>query len=109
MANLQAQAALRQDEAHRNQHALNDSRGNLDRLIDEKRTQEETLAGRAEDLQKVMDQIGREAGGLKSLMDRIASLRAAGKDNSPRIKTVGPGRTAHRTLVPCLPAPALAW
>ncbi len=98
LANLQAQAALRQDEANRNQHALNDSRGNLDRLIAEKRAQEETLAGRAEDLQKVMDQIGREAAGLKSLMDRIATLRAAGKDNSPRIKAVGPGSTPTGTL-----------
>jgi murein hydrolase activator len=98
LENLQAQAAARQAVTDRNQRALSGTRVNLDRLMAQKRVQEESLAGQAEEMQKVVDEIGREAAGLKSLMDRIASLRAAGNDNLPRIKAVGPGSVPTGTL-----------
>jgi murein hydrolase activator len=37
----------------------------------------------------VVDEIGHEAGDLKMLMDRVASLRATGNDKSPRVKMMG--------------------
>jgi murein hydrolase activator len=99
LANLQAQAAARQTEAEREQQALNDTSAELDRLMAEKRSQEAGLAGTADDLQKVVDEIGHEAAGLKALMDRIASLRVAGNNNLPRIKGAGPGSSSAATLI----------
>jgi hypothetical protein len=52
------------------------------------------LSAKAQDLQKVADEIGREAGDLKNLMDRVASLRATTNDRLPRVKTIGSGNSA---------------
>lgn len=98
LASLQAGAAARQAEAAREEAALNDTRGDLDRLMAQKHAEQASLAAKSDDLQKVVDDIGREAGGLKALMDRIASLRAMPAENLPKLKTVGPGSAAPATL-----------
>lgn len=99
LANLQVAAADKQAETAQDQTALNDTRDDLDRLIAEKHAQQESLAAKAGELQKIIDDIGREAGSLKALMDRIASLRSAPNGNTPRIKAVGPGSNSGTVLV----------
>lgn len=91
LANLQNAAVEKHAETVRNQAALNDTRDDLDRLMAEKQAQQESLTAKTGELQKVMDDIGREAGSLKALMDRIAGLRSAPNEATPRIKAVGPG------------------
>ena len=99
LASLQTQVARRQAEADRRQQALKDARDGLDRLISDKRAQEAGLTDKAEELRIVVEDIGRDAAGLKALMDRIASLRATGTDGLPRVKAVGPGSRPPATLV----------
>ena len=99
LANLQIAAADKQAETARDQAALNDTRDDLDRLIAEKHAEQESLAAKADELQKVIDDIGREAGSLKALMDRIAGLRAAPNGSTPRVKAVGPGSNSATVLV----------
>lgn len=99
LANLQIAAAEKQAETARDQAALNDTRDDLDRLIAEKQAQQESLAAKAGELQKVINDIGKEAGSLKALMDRIAGLRSAPNGNTPRVKAVGPGGSSATALV----------
>ena len=111
MVNLQSEAGRKQAEAASGEHALADTRDELDRLIVEKRTQGAALAAKAQELQKVADEIGREAGDLKNLMERVASLRTTANDNSPRVKTIGPtgnipGGLVRGALRPPLPGNA---
>jgi septal ring factor EnvC (AmiA/AmiB activator) len=99
LANLQAATAVRQAQARSEEKALQQARADVERLMEERRSQQVNLEGKAQELQKLAGEIGREAGGLKTLMDRIASLRAGGSDASPRIKTVGPGNSAPGALL----------
>ncbi len=98
LANLQTAAASKRAEIAQDQTALNDTRDDLDRLIAEKHAEQESLAAKADELQKVIDDIGRETGSLKALMDRIAGLRSAPNGNAPRIKAVGPGSSSATAL-----------
>lgn len=98
LVNLESAAADKRAETSRNQAALNDTRDDLDRLIAEKHAQQESLAAKADELQKVIDDIGREAGSLKALMDRIAGLRTTPNGIAPRVKAVGPGSSSVTTL-----------
>lgn len=99
LVNLEIAATEKQAETARDQVALNDTRDNLDRLIAEKHAQQEDLAAKAGELQKVIDDIGREAGSLKALMDRIAGLRSAPNGNTSRVKAVGPGSSSATALL----------
>jgi septal ring factor EnvC (AmiA/AmiB activator) len=99
LASLEAATADRQAQARIEQQALQQARAGIERLVEERRTHRTNLETKAQELQQVAEEIGREAGGLKTLMDRIASLRAGTGEASPRIKTVGPGKNVPTTLV----------
>ena len=99
LVDLQNAAAGKQTETVHDQTALNDTREDLDRLIAEKHAEQESLAAKARELQKVIEDIGREAGSLKALMDRIATLRQTPNANLPRVKAVGPGSNSATVLV----------
>ena len=99
LASLQAAAADRQAQGRSGELALQQTRASIERLMEEGRSHRANLDTKAQELQTIADEIGREAGGLKTLMDRIASLRAGSSDGSPRIQTVGPGKNASTTLV----------
>jgi septal ring factor EnvC (AmiA/AmiB activator) len=94
LTNLRSEAGRKEAETASGQRALADTRDELDRLIAAKRSQSDALSAKAQDLQKVADEIGREAGDLKNLMDRVASLRATTNDRLPRVKTIGSGNSA---------------
>jgi len=100
LANLQRDATEKKTAKLREQQALMQARDELDRLIDEKKARQADLSGAVEEMQKVVDQIGREADGLKSLIDRIAALRASTPTgNQPRVRTIGPANTLATALL----------
>jgi murein hydrolase activator len=99
LANLQTAATDRQAQARNGELALQQTRASIERLMEERRSHRANLDTKAQELQSIAEEIGREAGGLKTLMDRIASLRAGASDSAPRIQTVGPGKNLSPTLV----------
>jgi septal ring factor EnvC (AmiA/AmiB activator) len=99
LANAEHDALDKNADKLHEQQELVQVRADMDRLIEEKRTRQASLSGAVEDVQKVVDQIGQEADGLKSLMDRIAALRASTvAADQPRIRTVGPANGAAAAL-----------
>ncbi len=100
LANLQRDAVEKNAGKQREQQALRQARDDLDRLVEQRSARQASLSGAVDDMQKVVDQIGREAGGLKSLIDRIATLRASTMPaNQPRIRTVGAANGVAATLL----------
>ena len=63
-------------QARRQAEALKTARAALDRLLEQKSTEQVKTEAKLSDLHDVTEEIGRETSDLKALIDRIASLRA---------------------------------
>jgi septal ring factor EnvC (AmiA/AmiB activator) len=66
------------DEARIEAANLSDARAALDQLLQEKNAEQADADAKLSELHAVTEEVGREASDLKALIDRVASLRAAG-------------------------------
>jgi len=97
LAQVKMEVAAKEEQARREAIALNGARAGLDRLLEEKSAEQAGADAKLSELHAVVEEIGREADDLKTLMDRIATLRAA--DNVTQgLTIVGPRNPAAGTL-----------
>jgi septal ring factor EnvC (AmiA/AmiB activator) len=64
-------------EARVEADSLKTARASLDQLLQEKSTEQTDADAKLSEIHEITEEIGREASGLKALIDRVASLRAA--------------------------------
>jgi murein hydrolase activator len=89
--------AAKEEQARREAVALNNARDGLNRVLQEKSAEQAGADAKLSELHAVVEEIGREAGDLKTLMDRIATLRAAG-NSTQGMTVVGSRSSAPGTL-----------
>jgi len=78
LAETRIALAKRNDQAQVEAASLKAARAALDQLLLEKGAQQADADAKLSEIHGIAEEIGREAGDLKALIDRVASLRAAG-------------------------------
>ncbi len=98
LAETKTVLAKKGDEAKIEAVRLKAARASLDQLLQEKSTQQADADAKLSEIHEITEEIGREASDLKALIDRVASLRAAGPTQE-RMRLVTPQSGGTGTLV----------
>jgi septal ring factor EnvC (AmiA/AmiB activator) len=104
LAETKVDLAKKNDEAKIEAASLEGARASLDQLLQEKSAQQADAESKLAELHGISEEIGREANGLKALIDRVASLRAGAAPALEGMKTVtaqnaGSGALARGSLL----------
>ena len=103
LAQVKSAVAMKAEQARRETDALNSARAVLDRLLEEKSSEQAGADAKLSELHAVAEELGQEAGDLKSLIDRVATLRAAGNVTKDMTVVAAPNQgrgTLRRVLRP---------